>query len=247
MLKRYCFILLILFSFGCCSARASTISPEHAEHLELSNHDINRIVCQSGHINDVYYSEEKALTISVNDNNAFVKFLIQNDGHQNNYVSVSSEIYLVCDGDVYTLLAEPKNISAQTVYLSHPTKNQIEQNLKIYGALPIEEQALDLTMRAIKDDLPDSFIEHKIPPQKRIKVPPIVPALSLYQIRTITVEGMGLTLHEYLAQSHKEMILDETDFLDTKLGNNIIAVTINPLQLMPSSTAQIYIVERSVI
>ena len=53
------------------------IKPERTTLVELSNHDMNRIHCANGEINDLYYSEEKGITDKIEGSNLFIKYKIR--------------------------------------------------------------------------------------------------------------------------------------------------------------------------
>ena len=59
------------------------------------------------------------VTVTNNGSSAFVKFLIKRDGvNPDIYATARAEFYIVCDGAVYTLMATPKKIGAQTIWLA---------------------------------------------------------------------------------------------------------------------------------
>ena len=96
-----------------------TVSPETVTAVEMSSTDVNRVVCSNGVVNDAFFSQEKGVTVTNNGSSAFVKFLIKRDGvNPDIYASGRAEFYIVCDGAVYTLMATPKKIGAQTIWLA---------------------------------------------------------------------------------------------------------------------------------
>ncbi|MEZ4566852.1 MAG: type-F conjugative transfer system secretin TraK [Desulfobacterales bacterium] len=110
---------------GHLASVSRTLLPETTTKVYLSNRDVNQIICQNGPIRDVVYSREKGMTVKTHENNAFVKFLMAADpAHGHMMYSEPSEIYVVCGVNslVYTLIAEPKNIPAQTIELASGKK-----------------------------------------------------------------------------------------------------------------------------
>lgn len=241
MRKRVIIGLSVLLMSSVCSGM--TVNSEVPTHVELSNTDINRLVCQHGSINDVFYSQEKGISVNVSESNAFVKFLIMNDGNGDNHVTLDSEFYVVCDGSIYTLIASPKNIPAQTVYLSAPEKGNIQKNVALYSALPIEEQAVDLIKRTLTDDIPDSFNIKKYPIEDSVPVIEIK-GIPFAKAREVSIEGVGLRLTEYVGKARFAVDLNEVDFLDTSLGRHTLAITLDPVQIRPGMVVRAYIVER---
>ena len=85
--------------------------------VELSAREINRIVCP-GPMTDLIFSEEKGLTGHFSGNNAFVKFTAEEVGGKLKYSKEPSEIHVVCNGSVYTIIGAPAEINAATVRLA---------------------------------------------------------------------------------------------------------------------------------
>ena len=95
------------------------ISPDMPSIVQLSNRDINRIVC-SGPMSDLIYSEEKGVTGHFSGNSAFIKFKAEDLDGQLTYAETPSELFIVCNGAVYTLIAEPNATSSVTLHLAAP-------------------------------------------------------------------------------------------------------------------------------
>ena len=136
------------------------VLPEATTKIFLSNRDVNRIICRNGPIKDVVYSQEKGISVKTENNNAFVKFLISGNQMAGNmiYSETPSEIYVICgeDSTVYTLIALPKDIPAQTIELVSNEK-QIKKTLSIFEGLAFEKKVILLIQSAYKDDVADSF------------------------------------------------------------------------------------------
>lgn len=225
-------------------ANALTILPETVTPVTLSNRDINRIVCTTGDINDVYYSAEKGIKVSNEGANSFVKFLIKHDGQKEQYVSVRSELYLVCNHQVYTLMVEPKAISGQTVRLGGGVANQMRTNIKRFGALPQESRAIALTKAAFKDDIPDSFTVNVTEGIKRAWQKSSINGMSYLKHRVIIMEGLGFKLTEFWVKATGKKYLQERDFLKTIFGKNIFAVTLGVDVLEKGQVGRVFIVEK---
>ena len=109
--------------------------------VELSSREINRIVCP-GPMTDLIFSEEKGLTGHFSGNNAFIKFTAEEANGKRTYSEEPSEIYAICNGAVYTLIATPTETSAVTVRLAAAKAETVAENLERYRNLPLEKQAL---------------------------------------------------------------------------------------------------------
>ncbi len=81
--------ILIISAAGNCLAD-TTIPAEIPTAVELSNIDINRIVCP-GPMSDLIYSQEKGMTGHFSGNNAFIKFKIEDVGGEYSYADEQSE------------------------------------------------------------------------------------------------------------------------------------------------------------
>jgi len=88
----------------------SFIAPEMPTIVQLSNRDINRIVC-SGPMSDLIFSEEKGVTGHFAGNNAFIKFKAEELNGLLTYAETPSELFVVCNGAVYTLIADNKQLA----------------------------------------------------------------------------------------------------------------------------------------
>lgn len=225
-------------------ALAQVILPEVVTPVIMSNRDVNRVVCSTGDINDVYFSQEKGMTVVNDGRNAFVKFLIQQDGLKESHVTLRSELYVVCNASVYTLMITPKNVPAKTYHLSPGKSQDMRNNVALLGPLAEEERALYLTLAVFKEDLPDAFTEIKAPQQTwNLK---IIENAGVVKSREIQVEGLGLNLSEYYVKAATHLQLQESQFLQPFFGRNIFAVTVEPRRLRPGQVARVLVVEKGI-
>jgi len=237
-------VLCLVFVFP-GTVFSGTILPETATKVRMSNSDVNRIVCP-GNIKDVIFSREKGLTVKIDGHNAFLKFLITKKRNKKIYVTTPSEIYVVCDGDVYSIIAMPKRIPAQTIRLSSGRKEKIRENNLLFSGLPFETRILSLIKRVYTEDIPESF-DVELTDRKYS----LYEGIGLTLRRIVTVEGEGIRVKEYVAEmlqnggksSAKEIELSEKDFLKTGLTVNPIAISIDMMNLKEGDTARVFIVE----
>lgn len=228
------------------------VAPETATPTPLSNTDINRIVCANGQINDVYYSEEKGMKVSYKGANAFVKYLIKVESNAQRLVTQSTEIIVVCAGEVYTLIAQPQKIDTVTVRLAGGNKKRVKDNIAALEAIPLEQRVINLIQAAYKDEIPDSFVVANEPTDPAIRVPlpgdgrsaRLFEEIEYKKRRTIRIDGMGLFLTEYIVGARKKVELKETEFLLPEFGSGIIGVSMDPLKLDPGQSGRLFIVEK---
>ena len=143
-------------------------------------------------IKDVIYSEEKGLTVNLSGKNAFVKFLVVKKDGKEMYSMTPSELYFVCDGQVYTMIAIPARIPAQTVQLVPGKAGTAKKNIELYGELPFEKKIITIVKRVYTNDVPDSFTKTVVGRKMDIFKDLDVILRSIYAI-----EGEGLRVKEF--------------------------------------------------
>ena len=225
------------------------ILPEITTKVILSSTDINRITCNDGPIKDVVYSKEKGLSVKINDNNAFIKFLVSKQylAGQNKlvYPDKPVELYFICgsNADVYTVIGVPEKVPAQNIRLVSK-KKQIKKNLSLFEGIPFEKKVLMITKCAFQDDIPDSFTVKAVNNKKDL-----FRDLNIFSKRTIVAEGEGIELQEYLISlkpgcSKQKIILEEKNFLLPELVKNPIGITLEKTILSKGETGRLFIVEK---
>ncbi|MFQ5598682.1 MAG: type-F conjugative transfer system secretin TraK [Nitrospiria bacterium] len=222
-------------------AGEARLLPEVTTKVELSNTDVNRIIC-AGAITDIVYSKEKGLTVHYTKKDAFFKFEVIKENNRILYASVPTEIYITCGGNVYHMIALPMRIPSKTVRLSSGTLKTIQANRSYLRGLPFEEKVLKLIKAVYTDAVPDSFTV-----RNSRKAIPLFRDLSLMQIRTITVDGEGLLIKEFLItpkMTDTTLQLKEKDFLRSELAVRPVGITIDRPSLKPGESARMLIVER---
>ena len=223
---------------------AQKVSPEITTQVRLSNSDINRVICPVD-IKDVIYSEEKGLTVNLSGKNAFVKFLVVKKDGKEMYSATPSELYFVCDGVVYTMIAIPARIPAQTLQLTPGKAGTAKKNMELYGELPFEKKIITIVKRVYTNDAPDSFtktvVNRKIDVFKDLEV-------TLHSIYSI--EGEGLRVKEFEVRISPASALDtisfkESDFLRTDISLHPVAVSVESMTLKKGETSRVFVIERN--
>jgi conjugal transfer pilus assembly protein TraK len=220
------------------------VSPEITTQVRLSNSDINRVICPVD-IKDAIYSEEKGLTVSLSGQNAYLKFLVAKKDGKEMYSSTPSEIYFVCDGAVYTMIAIPFRIPAQTVQLVPGKTGTAKKNMELYGELPFEKKIIAIVKRVYTNDAPDSFTKTTV--NRKIDV---FKGLEVILRSVYAIEGEGLRAKEFEvriapASALQSISFKESDFLRTEISLHPVAVSVESMTMKKGETSRVFVVERS--
>ena len=215
----------------------ASVTPEVPSLVELSSSDINRLVCPV-EIKDVIYSKEKGLVVKIAGRNAFVKFAIKKEAEKEIYSATPTELYVVCGEKVFNLIAVPKRIPSKTVMLSGEG-NKATQNISLFSGMPSEKKILGVIRNVYTENIPDSFTI-----REANKSFDLFKGLRVTLRRTISVEGEGILVKEFVIQAAESMELQEKDFLRNDITTNPIAVSIDRLKLSNGEKARVIIAER---
>jgi len=227
--------------------------PDQTSRIQLSNRDVNHVVCQGGEIDEVKFSAEKGLSVERGGSDAWIKFLVLETedtgfagglGKTRTYVTAPSEFFVSCNGAIYPLYADPADIPAQTVTLMPGASQRARANDALLGPLVEEERAVGIALAILQDRVPASFSE--VAPSRQHLTLANLPNVSLDERRRLEVEGAGLTVSEYLVHAGQALTLEEPYFLDSALGSDIFAITLDRLTLGLNDTARLIVVRRSV-
>ena len=216
------------------------ISPDMPSIVQLSNRDINRIVC-SGPMSDLIYSEEKGVTGHFSGNSAFIKFKAEELDGQLTYAETPSELFIVCNGAVYTLIAEPHATSSVTLHLAAPAKDVFKKNIDHFKNMPLEKQVLQIIKEGYEGGYPSSY---KV--SNADTLIPLCGDLSVNLMQTVDVEGVGLRLKQFKVASTKDetMELKEKTFLSLFISEAILAVAIENQVLNTGEATRVFVVEK---
>lgn len=246
---KHTLISIALFTLFQSAAIADTdiIKPESTAIIQVSSTDVNRIKCGDGVISGAHYSVEKNMVVEVKEENAFVKFKAIQLGEKITYSERATELFITCGGDVYELILKPKIMNAKTIYLSNPIKNRIQTSIDTYGQLPIEEQIVKFTIALLTDD--DQLLsqfnvkKHKNSEQDWFDFSANV---RVGKRRSYNIDGVGLRITEYMVFSNVDRRFNPTEFLDVRLGENILGVTLDPEVLRANEPGKLVVVEKAI-
>ncbi len=230
--------LMIAVTSNCLAD--TVIQAEIPTTVELSNMDINRIVCP-GPMNDLIFSQEKGITGHFSGNNAFIKFKIEDAGDDYIYADTQSELFVVCNNAVYTLLVTPTDIPSVTLRLASPSGDTFKQNIDHFKKMPLEKQALQIIREAYNGTYPTSY---RISGSTR-KVP-LSSELEATLTQVVDVDGVGLRLNKYLVKSLAQgpIEVDEKVFLSSSLSQSILAIAVEDHRLQPGQSTEAFVVDQ---
>jgi len=240
--------LIIALAFmlpGMPTLAETIVPPESPTIVEMSNTDVNRVVCTNGVINDAVFSADKGVVVDNIGSSSFVKFLIMRDGvNPDVYVTDRTEIYFVCDGVVYTLIAKPSQIMAKTIRLSAGTQNRLKKNLEEYGPQVEEDRAVSLSMSVMKDELSESYQVTQTAYEDMVWYENVIPNSNVAKRRVVKVEGIGFELIEYWIVPFFDINLDEGMLLKEWFGKDIFSITLDSLDGFKDHITRAFVINR---
>lgn len=219
----------------------AVVLPEVTTRIRLSNSDVNRIVCTDD-IRDVVFSQEKGVVVRIAGKNAFVKFTVTRKGRELLYSDTPSELHVVCGEAIFSMVAIPQRVPAQTIQLSTGQKERVKKNLALFEGLPFEKKVLKIVRDTYAEEIPESFVIRAM--NRKFD---LFQEIGLTLRREILVEGEGFRVLEYAAAlkaEQKELRLSEKTFLRKELSENPVAIAIDEPLLRPGGMARIFVVEK---
>ncbi|MDF1554844.1 MAG: type-F conjugative transfer system secretin TraK [Deferrisomatales bacterium] len=221
--------------------RNVVVHPETPTVVEMSSTDVNRVTC-SEPIQDVVYSAEKGVSVRFLDREAFVKFLVRKKGTETLHATEPTELYVVCGGAVYTLIAQPRRVPPPPIRLAAPKGDAVRENREHLAGLPRELKLVTLIREAYTGELPESYLVRPVN-----RTVDLSAGLTVVVRRLVLVEGEGLQvkeLHVTAGSDGGERHLAEHLFADPALGpERKAAVAIEKTNLQPGETTRVFVVE----
>lgn len=225
------------------------VLPETTTTIVLSSMDVNRITCP-GVIKDVVYSGEKGFDVKYSGTNAFIKFKVtidpmkSVDEGQETYATKPVEMFVVCNDDIYTLIAQPKKVPSQTIRLLGNSSEAIEKNLSRFEGMAFEKMILQVVKEVFTGSAPDSYLVEKVDKKVEIDL-----QLDVVLKRTHTIEGEGIVIKEFVvrhvhSREFEKVELSEEDFLNEKITTKAVAVAIEKQSLLPAESTKVLVVEK---
>lgn len=226
------------------------VLPEVTTQINLSSRDVNRITCSGNRpVKDIVFSSEKGMSPKISGNNVFIKFLVEQDTATGEIQlsTTPTEMHVVCgaEGTIYSLIAVPRNIPAQTVELT-TSVDKVAKNLSLFKGLSFEKKVLTIVKQAYKADYPESYtIKH---PDMQIDALANV-GLETRLAEQVDIEGEGLRIKEYhlnLAPNFEaeEIKVLEKYFLLPALTENPVAIAMDTQFIRKDGHTRLIIIEQ---
>lgn len=229
----------------------ANILPDTQTTVEVSHREPNRIICQSGSVQEVVKADEHPVDVSYTGNQAFVRFKVgvtttlgeagETLSEQKEYYRNTVDIYVICQGDeVYNLILQPKPIHSQTIRVGSAKKQAIQETLANFRGKDLRERAITIAQHLERDELPPAWdithIRKEIPAFREIQT---------WHRRTVEIPGTGLRAQEFLLVANETVTLDEKQFLSPKLTTAPYGVTLLDTHLNAGEQTRLFIIERT--
>lgn len=217
------------------------VFPESPTPVEMSNRDINRVVCSGGEFEDYKYSGEKGILVEAAGSDAFVKFQIMETGANRQYVTARSEFFFKCNGRMFTLFATPRDVTSRTIHLGGPQTHSRHENVERFNPLSDEERAIAITHDVLKENTPASYSRVLL---DEPYAQGMIPGADVRRRAHIHVEGSGFSAAEYLVRASRSLNLNEMMFASRRFGSSIYAITLETPQLKAGEVGRVVLVYR---
>ena len=220
------------------------VTPEKTTMINMSNVDINRIVCPVD-VQDVVYSEEKGVKVKVLGRNVFVKFqvrkVVEGEKEKVEYSTTPVDIHVVCNGKVFPIIAVPKRIPSVLVYLEDK-EAEIKERLEESKELSYEEKLARIVKEFFTGNVPlnAEFIKD----EKKFH---LYKNLVIDKKGTYVLEGEGIQVSFFEITYNGEKLfvdLNERMFLKKELTARPLAVSLDRLKLKKGEKAVLLIIEK---
>jgi len=215
------------------------ITPEKMYFVRLSGIDINRIVCPT-EVENVIYSEEKGIKVSIYGRNVFIKYLMHKVGDEIEISRTPVDIYIICGRKVYSMIAIPERIPGVLVYLEDK-EAELRSRIEGIKGTYIENRIIEI-VRSVFSGKPVEGASLKLL-DRDINV---YNELSIKEkaIYDLDFEGLRIRYFEITSRSDKDLRLTERQFLHSRITVNPIALSLEKLTLKPGEKTSLIIIER---
>ena len=221
-----------------------SVLPETTTTVKLSSSDLNRLICPDGEVKEALTSDEKGLMIKITGKDVFVKYKVAKRGDGSlSYSTTPTELYVVCGGNTYSMIAYPERMPSQTIKLSSGKTGKIRENQALYSGLPFEKRIMRALKEIYTDTMPDSYSVTKVN-QTDLSWKGLVITLK----KEVDIEGEGMHVKEYQVSlkggQNEPFKMSEKMFLRKDFSMNPVAVSVDKHTLRPGDTSRVFIVEQ---
>ena len=219
------------------------ILPETTTTVNLSASDLNRIICPT-EVKEALTSDEKGLMIKITGKDVFLKYKVgkRSDGTLS-YSATPTEVFVVCGGQTYTMIAFPSRMPSQTIRLSSGREDKLKENQALFAGLPFEKRILRVIKEVFTDSIPETYTV-----KPRTEVDLTWKGLIISHLRDVDVDGEGMLVREYNVSlkpgADNRFRLTEKMFLRKEFTQNPIAVSIDKHTLSTGEVARVFVVEQ---
>jgi conjugal transfer pilus assembly protein TraK len=237
-------ILVLAMACVCISAHAADtyVYPDSSKAVMLSSENPNRINCADGDINDMVYPEDYPLAARAKADNLYASFkkLQQPDG-SSKLVEKKFTLHVVCGGEVFTMEVTPVTGKGKLIRLGDPASQQLKANAKILREKSEDEIIADLLYASYHNNLPPNYTISS----KTTVLPPIFAGLNIVQVRTVSLNGIGLVLKEYIVEGTPGSIIPPKMFIEAgaNFSTKMRGVSVKPERLPENGKARLFILE----
>ena len=215
-----------------------TVHPERTIWIKISSTDINRIVCTSGAITDVNYSQEKGVKVKISGSQAYLKLqaMVDKSGELQ-YSTVPVDVYVTCGGDTYGFIGRPLKIPSKTIYLVNP-KKKIQEDMDTFRKSNIDQAVKQVLERVFQDAIPGSWLKEK---NMQVQSPP---GFVIEPIQSWKIPGVGILVRLLQLESLEKASIDERFMLDQGITINPVAISLEKHDLLPGEATRAVILEK---
>ena len=215
------------------------LRPERIQWVKISATDVNRIVCSSGKITDVFYSAEKGVKVETAGHEAYLKLQVKvlPEGKVE-YSSVPTEVYVVCGGNTYGFIGRPYRIPSRTIYLVNPAADA-SKNVQLYAG-DIDKAVVSILKKVFSDQVPLGW--ERMDPVPIARNP--LPDIHLCETARYRITGIGITVRVLTVTAKRGTRLMEKDLLRPEITVNPLAISVEKSSLHASESTRAVIIEK---
>lgn len=205
-----------------------TVRPDKLVEVPISVKDTNFLVCKNGVIADRTFSEEKPLIFKKSNDSAsaYLKTSALKDQVSQKvlYYTEDIDLYVVCDGQVYSMMLKPQMRTPTRIILDGGRGKQIQANVAKFSGMAKEEVIVDILdkIHAERGNLPPVF--HVTKSNLNEKWQPVTDKTNARLREKVKLEGSGLTVYVYQFYTRLGDALHEMDVVNAQLKSGVFAV-----------------------
>lgn len=231
--------LLILFLATFSLHSYSNVSPGLRKNVNVSNQNPNRIICLNGNINEIFVPSHIPHDLKIVRDHVFLTYKMKRKGAKIEYVTIPHDINIVCDGEVYTLAANPKKTNGgSAINLGDPNLSLLMANAKKIQDHSIEDIFVEMFLDAFNENLPPNYTV-----KEQTGFIKVNNNINVNMRRTISLNGIGVRLKEYTVHTNSTLTVDKKLFLTRHFSKKMRGIVLIPETIKPNKPARLFIIE----